>query len=270
MSTSSGKRQSAGRAKIPAKEQLKLWVKAGGRCEFRGCSEPLFHDSLTLKETNYSDIAHIVAASKRGPRGDDPLPISKRRKFDNLMLLCKKHHKLVDSPEHQAEYSTRLLVGMKGEHEDRIARVTGMLPESKTAVIRLRSKIGNDNVAIRTGDIYDAIAPMYPSERDLDIDLTGLQGTDTRASWEVGHETIRHEVGSFLARSAARGPVEHISIFGFASIPFLMALGHTIGSKIPYDIYQRHRSSQDWKWKNGGGSSSTHSDGSPKGKLANL
>ncbi len=240
------------RPNIIIKEQLKLWVKAGGRCEFRGCNKYLYRDGLTLKETNYSEIAHIVAASRKGPRGDDLLPVSKRNWFDNLMLLCETHHKLIDSMEHQAEYSTTLLRSMKAEHEDRIDRVTGMLPENKTAVIRLRAKIGKDEVAIASGDIYEAIAPRYPDIRELDIDLTGLRGTDTKSYWQVGQETIKNEVQTFLSRGVGKNPISHISMFGFAPIPFLMLLGHSFGSKIPYEVYQKHRSTQDWGWKTRG------------------
>src|SRR5438132_13654896 len=96
------------RPAISPKVQLRLWLLAAGRCEFYGCNEPLWVDSLTLHETNYSNIAHIVSWTKDGPRGDDPMPFGERNNIENLMLACTKHHKLIDSNEHAADYPKEL------------------------------------------------------------------------------------------------------------------------------------------------------------------
>ena len=63
------KPQKEKRPSIPRSVQLKLWVLSGGRCEFRGCNKPLWRDGLTLKEANYSNIAHIISWTPSGPRG---------------------------------------------------------------------------------------------------------------------------------------------------------------------------------------------------------
>ncbi|MCP4553715.1 MAG: SAVED domain-containing protein [Bacteroidetes bacterium] len=234
---------------IPIKEQLKLWVKAGARCEFRGCNELLYKDNLTLKETNYAEIAHIVGALKTGPRGTFPLHMNKRHLCDNLMLLCKNHHKLVDSIEHEHEYPVELLRGFKSEHEERIRRLTNILPEHKTTIIRLQSKIGGDEAQIENGDIYKAINPRYPEDdKGLEIDLTQISGTDTKNYWQTGSNTIENKIESFFRPGINGQSTSHVSIFAFGPIPFLMKLGHTIGSKIPYEIYQKDRIKKDWSW----------------------
>ena len=48
------------RPTIPEKIKRQLWVKAGGRCEFRGCNKYLFEDEVTRQPKNISNIAHIV------------------------------------------------------------------------------------------------------------------------------------------------------------------------------------------------------------------
>ena len=87
-----------------------LFAKSGGRCQFEGCNKYLLRDDITSEELNDANIAHIVASSSNGPRGacnshelsDD---------INNLMLLCKTHHKLVDdNPE---EYTVERLTEMK-------------------------------------------------------------------------------------------------------------------------------------------------------------
>ena len=80
-------------------EVLKLWVRAGGRCEFDGCNKYLLEDESTGFPVSIADVAHIVGRKKnpRSPRGEDSLPIKERNKVENLILLCPEHHsKIVD------------------------------------------------------------------------------------------------------------------------------------------------------------------------------
>jgi len=68
-----------------------------------------------------SEVAHIVARSIDGPRGHDPLPLSKRDGFANLILLCEEHHHIVDAQPHF--YTVARLQQFKRDHEDRIGAV---------------------------------------------------------------------------------------------------------------------------------------------------
>ncbi|MEL6578599.1 MAG: hypothetical protein AAFQ14_02515 [Cyanobacteria bacterium J06621_12] len=76
---------------IPVKVKLKLWTKSAGRCQFRGCNELLYRDNLTHAEMNKAYIAHIVADSPGGVRGDEKLSPKLAKEFSNLMLLCDTH-----------------------------------------------------------------------------------------------------------------------------------------------------------------------------------
>ncbi|WP_063002578.1 hypothetical protein [Nocardia mikamii] len=40
------------------------------------------------------EIAHIVADSPNGPRGDSPLTAAARNDYQNLILLCNQHHRV--------------------------------------------------------------------------------------------------------------------------------------------------------------------------------
>jgi hypothetical protein len=44
----------------------------------------------------------------------------------------------------------------------------------------------------------------------------------------------------------------HISLFALAPIPLLIYLGSQLSSKVPVDVYQRHRDTEDWVWKESG------------------
>jgi len=241
------------RPRIPVSTQLKLWVTAGGRCEFGGCNEYLLRDNLTLSEANYSDIAHIIAASPRGPRGRDALPREKRSQIENLMLVCKKHHKLIDDKQHEQDYPKEKLLRFKEEHERRIHRLTSIQPDNKTTIVRFTSKIAHDLVAIPRGQIYEAIYPRYPvDDKGIEIDLTNLPGIDNPSYWKSGAQCIQERVTQCLSPGIQTPAVEHMSIFALGPIPFLIYLGSCLGNKIPSDVYQRHRDTEDWAWKKSG------------------
>jgi hypothetical protein len=62
-------------------------------------------------------IAHIVAHSSDGPRFNEAISPAERKRFHNLLLLCKPHHSLVDSKEHEKTYTVTVLKGWKEARE---------------------------------------------------------------------------------------------------------------------------------------------------------
>jgi len=60
--------------------------------------------------------AHIIAKTEEGPRGKSSLSIEDRNKYNNLILLCSIHHKLIDDQENT--YTVELLHQFKDEHEN--------------------------------------------------------------------------------------------------------------------------------------------------------
>jgi TPR repeat protein len=61
------------------------------------------------------EIAHIVADSPNGPRGDSPLTAAARNDYQNLILLCNQHHQLIDSQPNS--WTVARLQEMKSDHE---------------------------------------------------------------------------------------------------------------------------------------------------------
>jgi len=108
---------------------LNLVAIAAGRCQFNGCNTPLFRSALTMRTLKKQNVAHIIGASKRGPRGGDPMPLSERSKIHNLMLTCPTCHGEVDNKKLAKKYPKDLLLTMKKEHEDRVATVTATSPQ---------------------------------------------------------------------------------------------------------------------------------------------
>lgn len=232
---------------------IKLWVRAGGRCEFRGCNEYLLVDSLTLEEANFSNVAHIVAAELNGPRGSFDLPLEKRSEFENLMLLCRKHHKLVDDKKLEVKYPVELLQEHKKMHEDRILRLTSVQEGSKTLVVRLRGRINGEAVSVPNTHIKNAILPRYMTDdAGIEIDLTSLPLGDDASYWEIGQRIIEEKINDIYRSGVDKKEIEHISVFALGPIPLLMFLGNRLSNAVETDLFHLHKDVENWTWKTDG------------------
>lgn len=89
----------------------RLFALSGNRCAFPDCTAPLVENSGTVT----GEICHIRAANSGGPRFDQKQSDNERHAAANLLLLCARHHKLIDSePE---KYSTDTLEQLKRKQE---------------------------------------------------------------------------------------------------------------------------------------------------------
>ena len=44
---------------VPERIKICLWGKAGGRCQYDGCNQPLYRDGITQYEFNSAYVAHM-------------------------------------------------------------------------------------------------------------------------------------------------------------------------------------------------------------------
>jgi len=128
-----------GRPSIAQGVQNELWARAAGRCEFRGCNELLYVDDLTKQRSNLATIAHIVAYSPEGPRGDPVRSEELQVDVRNLMLTCRVHGKVIDDRDEEAAYPESLLLEFKQEHESRICMLTGITEDAQTHVLLVQA-----------------------------------------------------------------------------------------------------------------------------------
>ena len=79
------------------KTQIQIMQKRGYRCSYPGCEKVLIGPSKDLKKPVYVGIvAHICAASPRGPRYDPRMTHEERFGEENGILLCREHAALID------------------------------------------------------------------------------------------------------------------------------------------------------------------------------
>lgn len=237
---------------IPKPTQLLLAVRAGGRCQFKGCNEFLYENKLTRKTGNFSEQAHIVAFSLDGPRGRTRQRPRDPHDIANLMLLCPGCHKEIDT--RPIEYPQSLLEKFKSDHEERINHLTSLGPEQRSTVVQLKSRIFGHAVDIPTPHVYSAISPRYPSDsKGHVIDLTRIKDDNIEQYYDLAKREIAREVASLYEPGMSADDTKHISIFALAQIPLLMHLGRCLSNKIETEFYQRHRTESDpWKWPEDG------------------
>ena len=239
---------------IPTEVRFQIWLRAGGRCQFPGCNEPLWKDTLTLQKMNRSYLAHIVADSPNGPRGDEHESDKLKDSLSNIMLLCGDHHRLIDGPNWQ-DYSVAALRTQKQEHEDRIERQTGLQPTMRTQIVLIGTRIGTrrGDGALNDDDAKIAVLPThYPAtDRAIQVDLSELELTEQDPSfWEVAKTHAERRLDPIVKGVDATGrPIVHLSIFGLASIPILIYCGSIIRDFVTADVYQRHRVPTTWDWQ---------------------
>jgi len=93
------------------KDVKRLFALSGNRCAMPGCHTPIYDESGTAT----GELCHICAASVGGPRYNPGQSGVERHAFENLILLCRHHHAVVDGDTQT--YTVDALQKIKDIHE---------------------------------------------------------------------------------------------------------------------------------------------------------
>ncbi len=91
---------------MPVTEIIKrrLMGMYSGKCGFPGCNERLVdYDSNSI----IGEVAHIKGESEKSARYDSTQDDNQRNSIDNLIFMCRKHHKIID--DNEDEFDTDIL-----------------------------------------------------------------------------------------------------------------------------------------------------------------
>lgn len=152
------------RRRTPQPETLKrLFALSGNQCAFPGCKNPLF-------TTNYAfvgEVAHIEAAMPDGPRFNDRQTNEQRRTFNNLIALCRVHHKETDDI---SKYSKEVLFKMKDDHEIRFLSADAAydVPESAISGVEIQLEILNEGIRDIKEDLTDIKSVTIGTDEKVD------------------------------------------------------------------------------------------------------
>ena len=96
---------------ISEKTRKMLWAKSGNRCAI--CKIELITEQKTDSNLNIGEECHIISSKSKGPRHKPNL--NDYDSFDNLILLCRNHHKeidtLIDSFPEEIKFLVRISSG---------------------------------------------------------------------------------------------------------------------------------------------------------------
>lgn len=90
----------------------RLFACSGNVCAFDGCTQ-----ALVVGVTVVGDICHICAASPGGPRFDLGQSDEERASYENLVLLCPTHHRVIDTDP--TTYTVELIKQLKQQQSAR-------------------------------------------------------------------------------------------------------------------------------------------------------
>jgi hypothetical protein len=240
------------KTKAPPRVQSALWARAGGRCQYRGCNRDLVGDLISGNEDAlFGFIAHVVADSPGGPRGDAVRSPQLARSLENLMLLCSIHHKLIDVDDVPG-HPEPLLLAMKAEHETRVALLAGIDEGRASHVLRFGASIGANEALVSTRAIFAAMPPDHhpASHQTIDLELTGHAFSDADpAFWAMQQVNLQRNFAARVGGRIERQEIRHLSIFALAPQPLLIELGRLLCDIVPMVVHQRHREPPTWAWQ---------------------
>ncbi len=208
-------------------------------------------DSLTQEEFNAAYIAHIIADQPGGPRGDAKLSELLKSDLTNLMLMCDKHHRLIDRDDILGHPVERLKA-MKALHEKRIDALTDIAPDKQSHVILYGANIGVQGSPLSLREAALGMVPdRFPaSQQPLVLGFGNSSFEDrTPEFWKFEEMQVRNMVVQQIRPRIKSGEITHLSVFALAPQPLLMLLGAELSDIAFTEVYQRHKEPQSWKWE---------------------
>lgn len=101
----------------PISTQRVLFSESAGICSLPDCNMPIVFDKKVGKG-HYSNLAHIEAYSKKGPRFNPKLSVEQRNSEENIIIVCANCHKKIDTDTET--YTVEALKKIKQNHIARI------------------------------------------------------------------------------------------------------------------------------------------------------
>lgn len=192
-----------------------LWAKAGGRCSI--CRVQLVTEGTDGDDPSvFGEEAHIVAQSPNGPRAGH---VARVDAYDNLILLCSKHHKQID--DQVSHFTIERLRETKEAHESWIAEVDKsnsfgplqLVPDPTRPIPKVLKIFTTGSSLWHMIDGSTAFYPSWPAGlSDEHEDLIAAFLDDIR-DW---NDCVGGQESYQAKRDAARGLGEHIQLLAEA------------------------------------------------------
>lgn len=227
----------------------KVWSDSHGRCMFLGCGEPLQYDFLTGNGGNFSYLAHNVASAEGGERGIPYLSEALSNEPNNVLLLCDKHHRLIDKVA-AADYPATTLALMRKEFCDLTESLLNGLSFEAVPVYTILWPVNGQFVSNpQLKDIASSLsllkARIKGQERCLTDSNTPYRKKPEKFNEDL-IELIQEEADQILQGTKREG--HKAALFAFGPMPALIGLGSLLGNKNEFTPMLRYRDSSSWLW----------------------
>ena len=241
-----------GRGKeISDRTAQEVWADAAGRCMFAGCGDDLTSIPFYKKRARVGYLAHIVASSPQGPRGSQALSHKLADDSSNIMLMCDKHHRLIDCHA-PMEYPVERLQAMREAHIAMVHHLLESLKYKRVKAVAILGNLANTSTFFSENDFRSALLEDKKSLVDTVRYLGHSSKRDERnypgfwANYLREHEgQIRYLVSD--SNDAAAHPLP-LAVFPFHNIPTLVLAGRIMGEGRVNDVFQYHRERKSWAW----------------------
>ena len=149
---------------ISDKTRKILWARSGNRCA--KCRRQLVEQAARADaQSVIGEECHIISGQSQGPRYDASFPAARLDEPDNLILLCRVDHKIID--DQTETYPVEVLQKLKATHEAWVASTLN--PSAKVRIRRLKENVPAYLPRLTSGkDILNIIQNTYAHVFDHD------------------------------------------------------------------------------------------------------
>ncbi|MDM0103035.1 SAVED domain-containing protein [Variovorax sp. J22G73] len=235
---------------------------AAWRCQMEGCGESLREHFSAGRRANYGYLAHIVASSPSGPRGDPAMSAALATVAENIMLLCDKCHRLIDrvAPD---QYSADRLLAMREQNIAEVNRLLGALRFPAARAIVVGGNIEGQSVGFNLRAVEQA---MWARKLRL-ADHVPLRfmanasnaSVSTQAHyWQALFHSLKTEIpvlqNQLSGNAEGTAAAAQLAVFPTHVMSALALTGRLIGNATTVHLFQPNRNAapdalgERWAW----------------------
>lgn len=226
-----------------------VWRESYGRCMFTGCGEKLDHDTISGTTGNYAYLAHNVASSEQGARGVTELSNKLSNNPDNVLLLCDKHHRLIDKVA-ASDYTAPMLSAMKKEFSIVANSLLDGLKYQPIPVYAVLWPVNSQTVSppsyLQVASSLSRIKRRMHEQMNILSNNEDLLIDSPDIFWQLMPSVIQSAADKIIQQTKGCG--FNAALFGFGPTSSLIGLGAKLGNKNDVTPMLRFREGGNWSW----------------------
>lgn len=165
----------------------RLFAMSGNRCAFPKCTSPLIDGKKVVGK-----ICHIKARNENGPRWDKDQTPEQRHGYDNLILMCGRHHDVID--DDVDAYTVEYLHRLKAKHEHSAGRLSDNESERGAKLLLFDQSVTSTNqsggVIAHTVNIHNYSGVDQPQVDQVPIGFVAATAKDGSARFRAVDEPV--------------------------------------------------------------------------------